>query len=100
MLPQRNYLLTVRHEDTKDELYFGRVEALRITHYRACTLEMHSNYDRVSDLGETSWLAEVRQQLQIANEPIENLRHITLYLDDGPCYEFICRAFRATTTVV
>ena len=88
----------VRHEDTQDELHLERVEALRITHYRACAVEMISSYDRVTDLGETPWLAEVRDRLRCANEPVKNLRHITLYLDDGPCYEFICHGVKATTT--
>jgi hypothetical protein len=98
-LPHRNYLLTIRHEDTQDELSFERVEALIVTHYRARTVDMIESYDRVSDLGETVWLAQVRQQLQSADEPIEYLQHIRLYLDDGPCYEFICHAFSASTKV-
>ncbi len=99
-LPRRDYLLSIRHEDTQDDLRFQRVEALRVTHYRACTVEMVSSYDRVTDCGETHWLASVRQQLQSASEPVEGLRHLTLYLDDGPCYDFICYDFNATTTTV
>src|SRR5471032_411063 len=45
ILPRRDYLLSIRHEDTQDELRFRRVEALRVTHYRACTVEMVSSYD-------------------------------------------------------
>jgi hypothetical protein len=99
-LPHRDYVLSIRHEDTQDELHFRRVEALRVTHYRACTTAMISSYDRVTDLGQTPWLVEVHQQLQQAKEPVEGLRHIMLYLDDGPCYEFICHDFSAKTNKV
>jgi hypothetical protein len=98
MLPGRDYSLCVRYEDTQDELRFERVESLRVTHYRACTADMVSAYDGLSDEGETLWLAEVRRQLQSAGEPSTGLQHFRLYLDDGPCYEFICHGFTATTT--
>ncbi len=97
VLPKRDYNLSVAHEDAVDELLFRRVEAVRITHYRACNLEMVTAYDRVVDLEESPWLNEVREQLQRANEPLSDLRHLRLYLDDGPCYEFICHGFEAKT---
>lgn len=97
VLPKRDYILSVHHEGATDEFFFQRVEALHVTHYRACTSEMIAAYDRVTDMGDTTWLAEVRQQLQSAREPVEDLQHLRLYLDDGPCYEFICHDFRAET---
>jgi hypothetical protein len=92
ILPKRDYLLSVRYEETTDELLFKRVEALRVTHYRACSLEMLAAYDTVTFM-ESAWLGEVLKQLQKAGEPVEGLRHLRLYLDDGPCYEFICHDF-------
>ncbi|HWX21639.1 MAG TPA: hypothetical protein VN578_17180 [Candidatus Binatia bacterium] len=56
---------------------------------------MIATYDRVTDLGDTGWLAEIRQQLQGAREETGGLRHLRLYLDDDPCYEFICHEFKA-----
>jgi hypothetical protein len=100
MLPHRDYSLCVRHEDNQDELRFERVEALRVTHHRACTTDMVSAYDRVTCQGETPWLDEMRRQLQSSGEPSTGLQHLRLYLDGGPCYEFICHGFTATTTQV
>ena len=97
-LPRREYVLSIRYEDSQDELCFRRVEALRVSHYKASTVEMISLYDRVTDLGETPWLADVRQQLKSSRESTVGLRHIGLYLDDGPFYEFVCHEFSATIT--
>ena len=93
ILPKRDYILSVSYEEAMDELLFKRVEALRVTHYRACSSEMLAAYDTVTFMGESPWLGEVRKQLQNAGEPVEGLSHLRLYLDDGPCYEFICHDF-------
>ena len=76
-------------------LSFEGVEAFKCTYHNACTVEMVETYDRLTDLGETQWLDSVRRQLSGTGEEIDSLRHLMIYFDDGPCYEFICRDFRA-----
>ena len=65
--------------------------------------EMRIAYDKIVDLGETSWLTEVKNQLRRYGDlvlsspshgPLEQLAHLMINFDDGPCYEFICRSFR------
>lgn len=60
-------------------------------------------YDKIVDLGETSWLAEVRNQLRQCGEEAltsfsytlpDQLSHLMINFDDGPCYEFICESFQ------
>ena len=81
-------------ENSPVRIVFGGVEAFKCTYHNACTFEMIESYDRVSDLGRTGWLDSVRRQLSGFGEDVESLRHLMIYFDDGPCYEFICRSFR------
>jgi nicotinamidase-related amidase len=55
---------------------------------------MIGTYDRLSDLGRTQWLDGIRQQLSRFGDDVQALRHLMIYFDDGPCYEFICRSFK------
>ena len=82
-------------EQPSERLFFGGVESFRVTYHHSCTLDMIDAYDRVVELPETGWLAEVQQQLRHAGDPTDGLRHLRIFLDDGPCYEFICRTFTA-----
>ena len=82
-------------EQPSERLLFGGVESFRVTYHHSCTPEMGAAYDRVVELPRTAWLEEVCQELQSSGDPTEGLRHLRFYLDDGPCYEFICRTFRA-----
>jgi len=102
-LPRRACALSCEYEADDDQivslkLLFEGVEAFKCTYMHACTVEMISTaYDKVVDLGSSEWLNEVREQL--ASHPdmdrgVEELRHLMIYFDDGPCYEFICRTFR------
>lgn len=81
-------------ESLNIRLSFERVEAFKCTYHYACTVEMVETYDRLTDLGETGWLDSVRRQLSGTGEDVDSLRHLMIYFDDGPCYEFICRGFR------
>jgi len=87
-------LSCVDGESTPVRIVFDGVEAFRCTYHNACTVEMIETYDRLSDLGRTEWLNSVRRQLASFGEDVEALRHLMIYFDDGPCYEFICRGFR------
>ena len=81
-------------ENNPVRVIFDGVEAFKCTYHNACTVEMVETYDGLTDVGRTGWLESVRQQLSGFNEDVEALRHLMIYFDDGPCYEFICRGFR------
>jgi hypothetical protein len=84
------------YEDGPGEatLFFTGVEAYRCTFMTACVPAMNDAYDRLIDCGATDWLNEVRAANSRHGRSPEELRHLMFYLDDGPCYEFICRSFR------
>ena|SRR5258708_31226900 len=95
----RKCRLTYEYESEKpnfmisEQLVFGGVESYRCTYYVACNLDMIDAYDRVLDLGKSHWLDEMRGNLKRAKWNSEGLKHLRIFFDDGPCYEFICRSF-------
>ncbi len=98
----RSCALLCEYEDDNDlivslKLLFDGIEAFRCTYHGACTAEMISTaYDKVVDAGSTAWLAAIREQLvSYGSQNVSELKHLMIYFDDGPCYEFICRSFRA-----
>ena len=80
-------------ENTPVRLVFIGVAAFKCTYHRACTIEMLKTYDKLSDLGQTPWLDGIREQLSSFGDEVKALRHLMIYFDDGPCYEFICQSF-------
>jgi hypothetical protein len=99
-LPRRACALLCEYEDDSDnivslKLLFDGVEAFKCTYQGACTPEMiRSAYDKVVEVGASEWLSAVKDQLiDFGAQNVEQLRHLAIYLDDGPCYEFICRTF-------
>lgn len=101
VLPKRTCALTCEYEGERDEvislkLIFEGVEAFRCTYYKACPVELiRTAYDKVVDLGASPWFSEVTERLTGAVLDVPELRHLVIYFDDGPCYEFICREFHA-----
>ena|SRR5882724_5792066 len=101
----RTCALAGEYEDDDDnvvslKMLFDGVEAFKCTYYMACTLNMSSMaYDRVVDLGPTEWLTQIQSQLVESQEDATGLRHLMICFDDGPCYEFICRSFRAEENI-
>ncbi len=80
-----------------ENLIFDGVESFKCTYYRSCSLEMIEAYDKVIDVGNSSWLSEIKQNLLQAGENAESLKHLRIYFDDGPCYEFVCRSFEVVS---
>jgi hypothetical protein len=75
-------------------MVFGGVEAFRCAYYYAVSADMiEIAYDRVVDLEATTWLSEIEGRLASARQINYGLRHLVVYFDDGPCYEFICKEF-------
>lgn len=94
--PGRQCELSFRFEgadclDVQVIMRFESVEAYRCTYLTSLTAEMIGMaYSRVVDLGRTAWLTELlRHQLC----PVENIRHLMICFDDGPCYEVACVDF-------
>jgi len=91
-LPRRCHVVAVRDSDSDQvELFtFNDVEAVRITYHSACSEDMMLAYDQLVEIYDSEWLTGVKKEF----EPLDatGLRHLRLYLDDGPCYEFLCRS--------
>src|SRR5262249_52091878 len=93
--------LLCEYEDSEDNvvslnLLFEGVEAFKCTYYNACAVEIVKlAYDKIVDVGSTEWLNAIKSQLLKSHEDVTGLRHLVIYFDDGPCYEFICRSFQA-----
>ena len=100
-LPQRSLALMVEGGDEGDlRITFQQVEAYKCTYYLARTDEMLIAYDRLVDMAETDWLIRIRDRLQdhgvylsAPSGPPNQLKHLMINFDDGPCYEFICQSF-------
>lgn len=75
-------------------LVFEGVEAFRVTYDRARGDWMLEAYDRLVDLGQTSWLSEISGNLTQHGADAAGLAHLIINFDDGPCYEVICRSHR------
>ena len=77
------------------KMIFDGVEAFRCAYYRAVSADMIKiAYNRVVDLETTAWLSEIEDRLGYESKNNGSLRHLAVYFDDGPCYEFICKVFR------
>lgn len=103
MLLGRKCSLEYSYEGEEDNsvifetLIFDGVESFKCTYYRACSLEMMEAYNKVVDIGNSYWLAEIKHNLLNAEVDCEGLKHLRIYFDDGPCYEFICRTFEGVS---
>jgi hypothetical protein len=101
VLPGRTCALTCEYENDNDEpvslkMFFEGVEAFKCTYYKACPVELiKAAYDKVVDLGASVWFSEITERLSGDVIDLPELHHLVIYFDDGPCYEFICKEFRA-----
>jgi hypothetical protein len=99
MLLGRKVSLEYSYEDKDDSLIvfekiiFGGVEGFKCTYYNACSLEMIDAYDKVVSLENSDWLNGIQNNLTKSEISPLNLKHLRIYFDDGPCYEFICKSF-------
>lgn len=100
VLPRRRHVVAVRDSDSDkiDRFAFDDVLAARITYHTACSVEMVAAYDKLVEICKSDWLSEVKNTIDAAGGDGSNLRQFMLYLDDGPCYEFVCRNAEYTTT--
>ncbi len=79
---------------TQFSLKFRRCWAVKFTYYTANDANVIPiAYDKVVDFGETDWLRQINKNLTINKWETGKLRHLGIYFDDGPLYEFVCEAF-------
>ena len=72
-------------------ILFITVEAFKCTYLTSCRPEMLAEaYGKLLNLGDTPWLSEVRGIHHLNARPSKQLQHLSVCLDRGPCYEFIC----------
>ena len=79
---------------------FEGVEAFKCTYYRAGDESMLEAYDRLLDRGSTVWLNELKGNLQRRGGRSDELVHLMINFDDGPCYEVVCRSFKVENQTV
>ena len=76
-----------------EKLIFEGVEAFQSTYYRAVWIDMIAAYDKLIEMGKTQWLNKILRNLNESGGAPSGLKHLRIYFDDGPCYEFVCREF-------
>jgi hypothetical protein len=93
------YALMCRYEGIHDDivtlnLRFHGVEAHRTTPWKSVTSEMITTaYAKLVRIEPSDWLAAVKRKLIGSKSNSDDLEHLMIYFDDGPCYEFICQSF-------
>lgn len=70
-------------------LSFAGTELFKCTYLTSLTPEMiRSAYGKLVDLGRTELWSRIADRSQK-----ENIRHLMICFDDGPCYEVVCTSF-------
>jgi hypothetical protein len=82
------------HGEKRQALIFEAVEAYRATYLSSMDTNLiNVAYGRLVDLGESTWLLEVRQRSAAyytkLKQPPPHLRHMAICFDDGPAFEII-----------
>jgi hypothetical protein len=90
----RYFLEGASGESTAEAIVFEGVESFKCTYGQACEDWMLVAYDRLVEVSGSAWVPQLAAQLQKKNVDASALRHLLIYLDDGPAYELICRSFR------
>jgi hypothetical protein len=83
--------VTVRDSDSprEESFAFGDVYAMNVTYHHACSEEMIKAYDQLVEIADSEWLRAIQERVATSGGQAGELRHYRIYLDDGPCYEFI-----------
>jgi hypothetical protein len=88
---KRRCVLSVRDSDTQQEesFAFEDVYAMSVTYHSACSKEMITAYDQLVVIADSEWLRAIQAAVAASGGRADGLRHYRIYLDGGPCYEFI-----------
>jgi hypothetical protein len=99
VLPKRQCEISFHIEGGNREalrvgLVFEGVEAFKCTYLTSCTAEMFSMaYAKLVRLGETPWLSELLKTYVPGSQTANQLQHLMICFDDGPCFEIVCLGF-------
>jgi hypothetical protein len=86
----------------EQSLSFSGVVAHRCIYDVLCEGELITlAYDNLVDLGETNWLAALRA----GSEKVhfgggKSLKHLAIFFDEGPCFEFVCEQVWVSETLM
>jgi len=86
----------------EQSLNFGGVVGYRCTYDVLCEVELITlAYDRLIDLGETNWPVTLRAGSERAHfGGGKLLKHVAIFFDQGPCYEFVCEGVGVSETLM
>ncbi len=72
-------------------LEFDRIAAYRFTAADACTVDQVKAYDRLEEVNDSPWIAE----LLVENRPprVPDARHFRIYFDEIGCFEVAAARF-------
>ncbi len=89
--PKRERIVVVRDSDSEmeDHFIFRGVVALKITYHDACAPEATTAYDRLVEVPSSEWASDIQKRMKQNRQVF----HYRLYLDDGPCYDFLAESF-------
>jgi hypothetical protein len=97
-LPRREceLRLSIEGDDggvTELTLRFSGLEAYKCTFMTSCTADMFKlAYGKLVSV-DSNWLDEIKKLGRKDPKVIEELQHLMITFDDGPCYEIICRSW-------
>ena len=74
-------------------LRFEGVEAYKCTYLTSCSAQIFNTaYGKLVRLESTQWLNKILMNYK-ASPKSNELQHLMICFDDGPCYEIICVSF-------
>jgi len=84
----------------KLSLIFHVCWGVKITYFSANDTSVYKiAYDKLVDFGDTEWLLQIKANITAARVEFQHLRHLGIFFDDGPFYEFVCEAFEIVDNV-
>lgn len=90
-----SFLIESDEGEARAGLLFEGVEAYKCTYLTSCSAEIFNTaYGKLVRLGATTWLNEVMKVYSQARQSPNELQHLMICFDDGPCYEIICLSFK------
>lgn len=86
----------------RTDLRFEGVVAFKCTYGVLCGAGIiNVAYNKLVDLGQTEWLTNLRHRSEghYFISP-ESLKHVGIFFDEGPFFEFICESVQVSTETV
>jgi hypothetical protein len=89
--PQKERVIVIRDSDSEmeDHFIFRGVSAMLVTSLDACPADAVSAYDQLVEVTGSEWAEEIKKRMKQSRQ----ITHYRLYLDDGPCYDFLAESY-------